>query len=177
MTLSSAAYAAFAAASATALTSGTLELLSASGAALATASLGTPTAAGAVTTMGGYPRTVSGTAGTIASARYRTSSAVDWMTDMTVGLTSEAAPPWAPSTVYAVGAKRTAGASQYTATSAGTSASSGAGPTGTGSGISDGSVVWTYLCPANAQVTLSSLTITTGQSVTISSAALTHAAA
>ena len=95
MTLSAAALTAFAAAraaaSASALVSGDLDLLDAGGAVLATADLGTPTASGAVTTMGGYPRTVPGTAGTIASARFRTSAGGDWITDMTVGLSGSGA--------------------------------------------------------------------------------------
>ena len=95
MTLSAAALTAFAAASAaasaTALVSGDLDLLDAGGAVLATADLGTPTASGAVTTMGGYPRTAAGTAGTIASARFRTSAGGDWITDMTVGLSGSGA--------------------------------------------------------------------------------------
>lgn len=122
MTFSAAALTAFsnaaAAASATALVSGDLDLLDGGGAILATCDLGTPTASGAVTTMGGFPRTVAATAGTIASARYRTSAGGDWKTAMSVGLS--------------------------------------------GSG---------------AQVILSSLTITGGQSVTVTSATLTHGAA
>lgn len=129
MTLSAEALAAIAAAaaapaanaaagaSATGLAGGTLELLDAGGNVLASASLGTPTAAGAVVTMSGYPRTVTGTAGTIASARYRTAGGGSWKTSMTVGLA--------------------------------------------GSG---------------AHVIVSSLTILTGQQVTISSATLSHAA-
>lgn len=120
MTLAAAAVTAYniaaAAAAATALASGTVEILDAGGAVLATASLGTPTASGAVTTMGGFPKTVTAAAGgTAASARYRTSAAADWKTGMTVGLS--------------------------------------------GSG---------------AQVILSSLSITSGQSVQFNSATLTH---
>lgn len=91
MTFASAAITAFntssAAASASALASGTIEFLTSGGSILASASLGTPTSSGAVTTMGGFPKTVtaSGT-GTVASARYRTSAAADWKTGMTVGL-------------------------------------------------------------------------------------------
>jgi len=122
MTFASAAITAFnaaaAAASATALASGTLDFLDSGGSILASAGLGTPTSSGAVTTMGGFPKTVSGTAGTIASARYRTSAAADWKTGITVGLS--------------------------------------------GSG---------------AQVILSSLTIGSGQSVTVTSATLTHSGA
>jgi len=90
MTLSATALAAISAAAATAsavgLSGGTLELLDAGGSVLASASLGVPTAAGAVVTMSGYPRTVIATGGTIASARYRTSAAADWKTGMSVGL-------------------------------------------------------------------------------------------
>lgn len=129
MTLSAEALAAIAAAaaapaanaaagaSAAGLAGGTLDLLDAGGAVLASASVGTPTAAGGVVTMSGYPRTVNGTAGTIASARYRTAGGGNWKSGMTVGLA--------------------------------------------GSG---------------AQVIVSSLTVLTGQQVTISSATLNHAA-
>lgn len=77
--------------SATALSSGSLDLLDSGGNVLASASLGTPTAAGAVTTMGGYPRTVSAIAGTISSARYRTSAGDSWKANMTVGLAGSGA--------------------------------------------------------------------------------------
>jgi len=50
---------------------------------------------------------------------------------------------WAASTSYAVGAQVTNGSNVYTCTTAGTSASSG-GPTGTGTGISDGTCVWSF---------------------------------
>lgn len=95
MTFASAAITAFnnaaAAASATALASGTLEFLDSGGSILASAGLGTPTSSGAVTTMSGFPKTVSGTAGTIASARYRTSAPADWKTGITVGLSGSGA--------------------------------------------------------------------------------------
>lgn len=89
-TFSAAAKAVFVAAAATAsgtaLISGTLDILDAGGAVLATVGLGTPTASGAVTTMGGFPKTVNGAAtGTAASARYRKSDAGDWVTGMSVG--------------------------------------------------------------------------------------------
>lgn len=50
---------------------------------------------------------------------------------------------WQPNTVYAVNAKVVSGGKTYNATTGGTSASSG-GPTGTGTGITDGTVVWAY---------------------------------
>lgn len=96
MTFAAAAVTAFntssAGASATALLNGTLEFLNAGGDVLASAPLGTPTASGAVTTMGGYPRTVTASvAGTVASARFRTSAAANWKTGITVGLTGSGA--------------------------------------------------------------------------------------
>jgi hypothetical protein len=54
---------------------------------------------------------------------------------------------WATSTAYALGANVNFGAANtvYRATTAGTSASSGTGPTGKGSGIVDGTVVWAWI--------------------------------
>ena len=78
-------------ASATGLAGGTVELLDGAGTVLASASVGTPTAAGAVVTMSGYPRTVTGTAGAIASARYRTAGGGAWKVAMTVGLADSGA--------------------------------------------------------------------------------------
>ena len=54
--------------------------------------------------------------------------------------------PWQQNTVYnATGSEVVAGGNLYGCTSGGTSASTGFGPTGTGSSISDGTVIWTYL--------------------------------
>lgn len=91
MTFSAAALTAFAVAgaqaSATALAGGTLEIIDASGVILASLGLGTPTAAGAITTMGGFPKSGAANAsGTAASARYRKSDATDWKVGMTVGI-------------------------------------------------------------------------------------------
>ena len=91
MTFAAAAVTAFnnasAAASAAGLNGGTVQLLTAGSVVLASASLGTPTSAGALTTMGGFPKTVVAVAdGIPASARYRTSASANWKTDMTVGL-------------------------------------------------------------------------------------------
>jgi hypothetical protein len=96
MTVSSTAVTAFnaacATASATNLSGGTVEVLNAGGTVLASASLGTPTASGAVTTMGGFPKTVTAAAtGTAVSARYRNSASADWKTGMSVGLSGSGA--------------------------------------------------------------------------------------
>jgi hypothetical protein len=124
MTFSAAALTAFAAAaasaSASALVSGDLDFLDSGGAILATADLGTPAASGAVTTMGGYPRTVAGTAGTIASARYRTSAGVEWKTGITVGLSGSGAQVILSS--LTIGAGQSVFVSSATLTHSGTSA-------------------------------------------------------
>ncbi len=86
MTFSTAALAVFAAASASALIGGDLEILDASSNVLASIDLGTPTSAAAVVTMTGFPKSVSaGASGTAASARYRTSAGGDWKSGMSVG--------------------------------------------------------------------------------------------
>lgn len=57
-------------------------------------------------------------------------------------------PAWRTSTLYRVGARRSASGNSYEVTSTtgpGTSASSGAGPSGQGASISDGNVVWKFL--------------------------------
>jgi hypothetical protein len=51
--------------------------------------------------------------------------------------------PWAPTTAYLVGDKVVNGPNTYNATVGGTSAGSG-GPTGTGTGITDGTVTWNF---------------------------------
>lgn len=60
------------------------------------------------------------------------------------------APSWQPSTTYAAGDRvlNDTGPRTYSCTTAGTSAGAG-GPTGTGSAITDGSVVWQYLAPGS----------------------------
>ena len=51
---------------------------------------------------------------------------------------------WATSTAVTVGQQRAVGTNVYTCTTPGTTASSGTGPSGTGTGITDGSAVWSY---------------------------------
>lgn len=93
MTFEAAALAAFAAASATALNAGTLELLDGSNAVLASVTLNTPagTSAGAVTTFSGFPKTATAAAGTVASARFRTAGAANYKTGFTVGIPASGA--------------------------------------------------------------------------------------
>lgn len=159
---------------------GVLELCSAAYAAvLATIALDNPagTTSGGVLTFSGFPKTDSSAdnSGKAVLARIRTASGgTDKVTGLTVGLGATAAPAWVGSTAYTAGQYRTNGANQYKCVTGGTAASSG-GPTGTGTGITDGTVTWDYYAPANADVQLDSLEITAGQQVTLSSAAITHA--
>lgn len=62
------------------------------------------------------------------------------------GTVTQSAPAWSPSTAYTAGQRVTNNGNIYSCTTAGTSASSG-GPSGTGSGISDGTAVWSYVSP------------------------------
>jgi len=55
--------------------------------------------------------------------------------------------PWAASTAYGVGAFVSANGNVYKATVAGTSATAGSGPSGTGASITDGTVTWAYQPP------------------------------
>ena len=113
--------------------------------------------------------------GFAAEARLRTSGNANILTGLTVGLTPAAAPAWVGSTAYTVGQYVTNGANQYRCTTPGNSASSG-GPTGTGSSISDGTVVWDYTSPANAAVKMDSLSITANQTVKTTSVVIVHGA-
>lgn len=93
MTFQAAALATFAAASSTALNGGSLDLLDVSDAVLATVTLDTPagTSAAAVTTLAGFPKTAVAVAGTVASARLRTSAAADYKTGISVGIPASGA--------------------------------------------------------------------------------------
>ena len=68
---------------------------------------------------------------------------------------------WAPNTAYALNATVEANGNSYKATTAGTSATT-VGPTGTGSSIADGTVVWAYQFPQGAVTALSPWVGTTG---------------
>jgi hypothetical protein len=57
---------------------------------------------------------------------------------------------WAQSTAYTVGTQVTANGNVYVCTTAGTSAASGTGPATTTSGITDGTVVWSFVSTAGS---------------------------
>ncbi|WP_375248324.1 hypothetical protein [Sphingomonas sp.] len=72
--------------------------------------------------------------------------------------------PWAASKAYVVAQQVHNGGNVYRATAAGTSASSG-GPTGTGTGITDGTVTWAYVGPV--EMTIDNSNVAISQVVTI----------
>lgn len=75
------------------------------------------------------------------------------------------AEPWAASRAYVVGQQVLNGGNVYRCTVAGTSAGSG-GPTGTGTGITDGGVTWNFVV-AGADMTLDNTSIASGQTVNV----------
>lgn len=74
---------------------------------------------------------------------------------------------WAVSTAYAVDDQVSANGNLYVCTTAGTSSGAGSGPSGTGTGITDGSVVWDYVGTTGTAVAVwtASTAYTTGQQV------------
>ena len=87
------------------------------------------------------------------------------------GPVSYAAAAWAGSTSYTIGQRRRNGGNVYICVTAGTSASSG-GPSGTGSGITDGSVVWDYV-QAYAEVQCDNINIAIDQFITVTTFTIT----
>lgn len=78
---------------------------------------------------------------------------------------------WLANTGVVLNQMASNGGNVYICTTAGTTAASG-GPTGTGSGITDGTAVWAYVQPGTASVTLNNVAVTQSLSVLISSATL-----
>lgn len=162
-------------------TAGVLEICTSGfGAVLATLNLNNPAAptpvGAGVMTLAGFPKTDSAAdnSGKALRGRIRTASGGTTINEFDVGLSSAAAPARATSTAVVLGAYRTNGTEIYKCVTAGTT-SAGAGPSGTGTGITDGSVTWDWYCKANADLQMDSLEITAGQGVTVSSAVFTHA--
>lgn len=78
---------------------------------------------------------------------------------------------WEASTAYALNTHVSNGGNVYVCTTAGTSAGSG-GPTGTGTGISDGTAVWDFV--GVEELVLQNVSIGSGQSVTITAFTITE---
>lgn len=77
---------------------------------------------------------------------------------------------WAASTAFALNQHTINGGNVYKCTTAGTTAGSG-GPTGTGTGITDGTAVWAYV--GVADMTLDNSSIASAQVITASGFAIT----
>jgi hypothetical protein len=144
---------------------------------LATITLNDPsgTISGSVLTLSGFPKTAAAAAGGKAlAARIRDSADADCVTDLTVGLNGTVAPAWVGNTAYTTGLYRANGVNIYKCVTGGTSAASG-GPTGTGTGITDGTAEWDWYCLADADIQMDNLEINSGQNVTINaSPAINH---
>lgn len=80
---------------------------------------------------------------------------------------------WTISTAYTIGQRFTANNNVYQCATSGTSAGTGTGPTGTGSGITDGSAVWNYIGGVG-DLSLNNVNIATSQVVSVTSATFTN---
>lgn len=100
--------------------------------------------------------------GNINYVRFYDSTGTTAYLQLSAGFASTA---WAPSTAYTVGQKVNLGGNVYVCATSGTSASSG-GPTGTGSGITDGTVTWNYL-HAVPEAAFDNINVANGQTVEI----------
>lgn len=114
--------------------------------------LGTWAAAAAASGLGGYAR-IYDNAGTTCG----------WQ-----GLVSQA---WAQSTAYILNQQASNANGVYRVTTAGTSNASGTGPSGTGTGITDGTVTWSYVGPVD--MVLDNTNIATAQNVSVTTFTLT----
>jgi hypothetical protein len=81
------------------------------------------------------------------SLQYSTALRSAQVTQLQNLLNGSSVTPWAASTAYAVGAYVQANGNVYRATVAGSSATTGSGPSGTGASITDGTVTWAYQAP------------------------------
>lgn len=141
-----------------------------SGTVLVTATLPTDWMAGA----SGGAKTLSGTwQDTSADASGRGGHfRVHDSTGTTCGMQGVAAGPWFPSRAYVLNDVVTNDTGKvFKVTTAGTSAASG-GPTGTGTGITDGTVTWAFL-QAAADLALDGSDFTAGQAFNVSAFTLT----
>lgn len=113
---------------------------------------GSWTAAAAAAGLAGYGRIVDN-AGTACGAQFLVSQ------------------PWAQSTAYVLNQQVNSPGGVYRCTTAGTSSGSGTGPSGTGTGITDGTAVWSYVGPT--EMVLDNTNIASGQTVTVTQFTLT----
>lgn len=84
-----------------------------------------------------------------------------------------ASSPWYASAAVIVGQYMTANGNLYVATAAGTTASTGTGPSGTTTGITDGTVTWSYVLTGTGALVFSNTKTATGNSLSMTSAIIT----
>ncbi len=80
---------------------------------------------------------------------------------------------WYASATVIVGQYMTANGNLYVATVAGTTSSTGTGPSATTTGITDGTVTWNYVLTGAGAITMSNTKTATGNSLSVTSAVLT----
>jgi len=119
----------------------------------------------------GLNGTWTGTASAAGLARYFTIFASDGTTVHAQGLVSEA---YQNSKPLALNQQVHVGNNVYKVTTAGTTNSTGTGPTGAGSGITDGTVTFAYVGPAGLKV--DNTNFNSGQGLSITSASFTDGA-
>ena len=92
----------------------------------------------------------------------------------TCGIQGPVSMPWAGGVAVQVGQQMHNGANVYVVTAAGTTNGTG-GPSGTGTGITDGTVTWNYVGPV--EMTIDNVDIATGQQVTVTGYTVTQGGA
>lgn len=111
--------------------------------------------------------TATGTAGTVLTAgRQMSVTGTGVKFETTAGGTIAAVGAWASGTAYTLGQRRSNSGNVYQVTTAGTSAGSG-GPTGTGSAITDNTVVWQYLGAGAGAVDITAESVDYGPKVAL----------
>jgi hypothetical protein len=138
--------------------------------ALATFQLGSPAFSGPIngvlTLVTPTPAAISAN-GTAQWFRVYAADGVTALFDGSIGMIL--GPAWAPNTAYATNAIVVANGSSYQCTTAGTSAASGSGLSGTSTSITDGTAVWTYLAITTADISFTTVALTIGNTLALSS--------
>ena len=148
----------------------TPETLIGASVALAVFALGSPAFAapvsGQLTLNTPAPATIAAT-GVAAWFRVMAADGITPLFDGNVGTVVGGA--WAPNSVYAIGNIRSANGNAYVCSTGGVSAGTGTGPSTTAGAITDGTVVWSYLSAAGADINFSSVSFTSGNTLALSS--------
>lgn len=137
---------------------------------LATFALGAPAfgspVSGQLTLVPPAPATIAAT-GVAAWFRVLAADGVTALFDGNIGTVVNGT--WAQNTSYPIGYIARANGNAYICATPGLSAATGAGPSGTGGSIIDGSAVWSYLSVAGGDLNFSSSSLTAGNTLAVSS--------